>query len=398
MQRSWRARSPNGLLNFGHELRTPLNAIIGFSEILAETDLNEEQADYANTVCRSATSLLVLINDILDVAKIEAGKLEIEYKPFDIPDMIKNVSDMFKQSAREKGVSLTYAVDPQLPSRLIGDVNRLRQIMVNLTGNAMKFTHAGSVDISIECVRERSNGFDVRFSVRDTGVGIPPERQRTIFDKFTQADGSITRKYGGTGLGLAICKQLVELMDGSIALQSISGSGSVFAFTIPMEIGVLPQEKAALTPGVESEDRQPGAVSSKRLRVLLVEDNPVNRKLAVLIVKQAGCDVETASDGVDALEKLKTLESDLVLMDIQMPNMDGLEATRKIRELENSPMKQDYVGLRDRDAPITIIGLTAHARKEDEEESYAAGMDGFLTKPIVKKKLIEVLQSDLCNL
>lgn len=374
------------LANMSHELRTPMNAIIGFSELLAETPLGEEQLDYTRTIAQAATSLLVLINDILDLAKIEAGKLELEHLPFDLAEVLDNVVAMFKIPAREKGVVVACTIDSRIPKRIMGDSKRLRQILINLAGNAMKFTEQGGIDLRVDYECEAAGQIVSRFSVHDSGIGIPPDRVEAIFEKFTQADGSTTRKYGGTGLGLAICLQLVELMGGHLAVESEMGKGSTFYFVIPLE--EAPAEIISLQEHKEAgRERAAGGG-----RILLVEDNAVNQRLASILISREGYEVEVASDGAEALEHLRHQAFDLVLMDVQMPNMDGMEATRRIRAAEADPaLRQGYVGLRALTQPLSIVGLTAHARKEDEIACYEAGMTGFLTKPIIKAKLVMIL-------
>jgi len=374
------------LANMSHELRTPMNAIIGFSELLSETPLAEEQLDYTRTIAQSAASLLSLINDILDLAKIEAGKLELERLPFNLAEVVDNVAAMFKIPAREKGVVFTCKIDSRIPKRVMGDSNRLRQVLINLSGNAMKFTEQGGIDIKVDYEREAAGQIVSRFSVHDSGIGIPADRVEAIFEKFTQADGSTTRKYGGTGLGLAICLQLVELMGGRLAVESEVGKGSTFYFVIPLE--EAPAEIISLQ---EHKEAGRGKALSGG-RILLVEDNAVNQRLASILITRQGYEVEVASDGAESLEHLRHQTFDLVLMDVQMPNMDGMEATRRIREIEADPaLRQEYVGLRALKEPLAIVGLTAHARKEDETACYAAGMNGFLTKPIIKAKLALIL-------
>lgn len=401
------------LANMSHELRTPMNAIIGFSDLLMDTVENDEQKEFVRTIKRSASALMVLINDILDLAKVEAGKLDLDLKPFMPGILLKTVVAMFHSQAKDKGLNLYFKMDSTVPAGLMGDDHRLQQILVNLVGNAMKFTSEGEIKITAQCQEESGQVEKIRFSVHDTGIGIPLERQNVIFEKFTQADGSTTRQYGGTGLGLSITCQLVELMGGSVHLVSTVNEGSTFSFEILLErcsdseLAVLQKEnpipetedkeKEQHIPDKEKVTKEPAQkiTESKQcmLNVLVVEDNPVNQRLTSLLISKEGCGVAVAGDGLEALECLKEGRYDLVLMDVQMPRMDGLAATRRIREIESTEERKEYKSFSQQDQPVIIVGLTAHAKKENEQECYDAGMDAFLTKPIVRSKLIETLQN-----
>ena len=380
------------LANMSHELRTPMNAIIGFSELLADTSLSAEQDEFCRTIRQAASSLLTLINDILDLAKIEAGKLDLELVPSDLDELLAGVRAIFSLVTKEKGILLRVERDPRLPTRLRADGHRLRQVLVNLLGNAVKFTDQGGVELLVELVGPEDRGQEspvrLRFAVRDSGIGIPASRLDAVFEKFTQADGSTTRRFGGTGLGLAICRQLVELMGGNILVESREGVGSTFSFEI--ELAAVSEEAEAAIPAKEIP---PGPASpAAACRVLLVEDNPVNQRLATLMLSKQGCETVVAGDGLEALERLREQSFDLLFMDVQMPRMDGMAATRRIREIEGDPAaRSEYAALAHRLTPIPIVGLTAHARKEDEDACYAAGMNAFLSKPIARAKMIEIL-------
>jgi len=498
------------LASMSHEIRTPMNAIIGISELLSGTSLYDEQKEYVEMIKISAGNLLNIIDDVLDLSKIESGKLELEETEFNLRDVVEETAVSFVTQATKKGIELLCHIDPEIPAYIIGDPMRLRQILVNLIGNAIKFTEKGQVVVDVKTEERKGNRAILRFCVSDTGIGIPREKQAKIFESFTQADGSTTRKYGGTGLGLTISKQLVEKMGGRIWVESEIGKGSNFYFTISCSV-VEKMEKRVVPPGIrnlrvlivddnatnrlilremvsgwdfsptEAEDglsalkqlennfyqlilldkSMPGmdgfevarrikqmpkyadvpiivlssaeekgdrkrakelgisdvlikpvrrsklynsivaALAKKEktkvpetkvesvfkgrpLKVLLAEDNPINQKLAVRILEKQGWKVTVANNGREAVEWVRKNGFDFVLMDIQMPEMDGLEATKEIREREKTTGKH-----------IPIVALTAHAFREDEEKCLSAGMDGYVTKPIKIQELFKTIEDIL---
>lgn len=361
------------LANMSHEIRTPLNGILGMAEILFQTPLEKKQQEYLGSLLKSARHLLGLIEDVFEFSAIETGKYKPDTGEFNLPVLLEQVTQNFKKEATEKGITFRTKTAPELPAVFSGDRRALHIILRNLLSNAVKFTSKGKVEVRVMPEKlEKNDRVLIRFEVEDTGIGIKNTQVNKIFDSFSQVDTSTTKVYQGTGLGLAISERLVKLMNGKIGVQSKENRGSLFWFVIPLKVAALKEEMV---------DEKKIMNLLKSFRILLVEDNLINQKISKITLEKSGCKLDVANNGKEAVEKYRDHAYDLVLMDIQMPVMDGLDATRKIREFESARG----------DRHAYIVALTANAMEADRRNAMEAGMDGFIAKPFNPKELLKIL-------
>jgi PAS domain S-box-containing protein len=369
------------LAMISHEIRTPMNAVIGMAGLLRNSSLNTHQQDLVNTIHSSSHALLTILNDILDLSKLEAGKLELDHESFNLSDCIAAAVNLLTPSAIEKGIKLKLVADASLPQAIEGDSVRLRQILINLLSNAVKFTAEGAVTLRVTPIALSAQAIEIQFSVSDTGIGIPNHQLDRLFQSFSQVDSSITRQYGGTGLGLSLCKQLCEMMGGKIWVESEPGQGSTFSFTIATSIvtPALPYSEVQSSPLFNELQIDPQMGLKNPLRILLAEDHAINQKMVLMLLHRLGYEADVVTNGIDAIAALQRQDYDVVLMDVNMPEMDGLTATQRIRRK-----------ISERSQP-RIIAMTASAMMGDRERCFDAGMDDYITKPFHLQDFVQAL-------